>query len=100
MKVFLTLFNLFLGPVLGLNEPKLCVQCQYFIPNPSRYANSDKFGTCFCFPKKVEPDIYALVTGEQQKKEEEYTFCSLARGSWLMCGPEGKRYRKKYRPKA
>lgn len=100
MHVSLILLNLLVVPLFGFKNPKICVECQYFVPNPNRYFNSDKFGKCLFFPKKIETNVYTLVSGVQESEVKEYTHCSIARNSDQMCGPEGKRYRKKYQPKS
>jgi len=76
--------------ITGKNRfvPKLCIYCKHFIPNRL----GDTFGQCQNFPKK-DYDVEFLVhgTGEQN----QYYYCSTARGCDNMCGKEGKYHTKK-----
>ena len=74
-------------PVLSLTElqPKLCVNCKFFMNN---FISGNKYGKCSFFPKR-EMTI-DLVTGI--KKDSNYQFCSIARDYDDMCGKEGKKY--------
>ena len=76
--------------------PKLCVNCKYFLTDN----DTGKFGKCSLFQKK-ENDIYSLVNGIKEVKNNEYIhFCSVARSTEHMCGQEGKMYKKKYTKKS
>lgn len=65
--------------------PKLCVDCRYFIKD---VYNSNKYGKCLLFT--IEDNDSFLVDGI--KKDNEHTFCSVARKYENMCGKEGKFY--------
>lgn len=73
-----------LGPQ---SEPKFCKNCKFFI-KPG-FLIGDKFGKCQIFSSKKEDDY--LVDGYRENIYEYY-YCSTARNSDRMCGPEGKKY--------
>jgi hypothetical protein len=86
--IILLLFSI-IFPISCFNsvKPKLCINCKYFKLN-----NKDtKFGQCSFFPKE-EGKINFLVNGIN---EELYYYCSTARQSNDMCGPEGQYFKKK-----
>lgn len=93
MKYIFTILSLLFFPILSFKEtkPKFCINCKYFITDN----NTGKFGKCSLFPK-VEKDIFMLVTGSDENKNIEYTYCSVSRELDNMCGKEGKMYKKKY----
>ena len=68
-------------------QPKLCINCKYFI---SDNANNE-FSKCSFLPTH-EGKINFLVAGINQDK---YYYCSTARDSNNMCGEDGKHYEKK-----
>ena len=73
-----------LGPQ---SDPKFCKNCKFFVkPN---FLLGDKFGKCQIFSSKKED--YYLVDGHREDIDEYY-YCSTARNSDRMCGPEGKKY--------
>jgi hypothetical protein len=92
MKYVFTILSVLFLPILSFKEikPKLCVNCKYFITDN----HCNIFGKCSLFPKE-EKDIYSLVNGIHQDKNNEYFHCSVARKWEDMCGPEGKMYKKK-----
>ena len=97
MKYIFTILSILFLPILSLKEikPKLCVNCKYFITDNK----NGKYGKCSLFPRK-ENDIYRLVIGFHNDNIE-YHYCSVARDSGIiMCGPEGKMYKKKYTKKS
>jgi len=69
------------------SEPNFCKNCKFFI-KPG-FLVGDKFGKCQIFCKKE--DDYYLVDGRGENRDEYY-YCSVARNSDRMCGPEGKKY--------
>ena len=72
-------------------KPKFCVNCKYFIE--TTYLNRDN-GKCSLFPNESKD---YLVSGV--KKPENYYYCSTARSWDNMCGPDAKKYKKKYKTK-
>jgi len=75
--------------IMGILNEKRCIKDNH----------SNIFGKCSLFPKE-EKDIYSLVNGIHQDKNNEYFHCSVARNWEDMCGPEGKMYKKKYTKKS
>ncbi len=69
-------------------QPKLCINCKYFL----RENFNSKFSKCSFFLKK-EGKINFLVNGIINK--DEYFFCSTVRDTDNMCGEEGKFYKEK-----
>jgi hypothetical protein len=88
-----TLLSILFLPILSLKEikPKLCINCKYFITDNL----NSKFGKCTLFTKQ-ENNMYSLVNGISENKNNEYHYCNVARLSEQMCGKEGKMYKKKY----
>ena len=92
------LFALLFCNTVALNtntniNKKLCVNCQYY--SLSKDANP-LYAKCLAFPKNDKNEVDFLVTGN--KENCDFSYCSTARGNnLLMCGKEGKKYRKKYR---
>lgn len=84
MDFFITFF------LLAAIQEKFCINC--------RHAKPDFFGAtyskCTLFPEKDTNQVEYLVTG---KPHSQYFYCSTARKSDQMCGPEGKYYAKKCR---
>ena len=54
----------------------------------------DKFGKCSLFPKEGDNNNYHLVTGDDRNTKHMY--CSATRDNEMLCGKEGKMYKKKY----
>ena len=63
-------------------EEKFCKNCKFF--------TETKFGHCSRFPFQ-QTDNY-LVDGYKDESPINYHYCSTARSSDRMCGPEGKYY--------
>ena len=97
MKYIFTILNILFLPILSFKEikPKLCVNCKYFITDNG----TGKFGKCSLFPIK-ENNIYRLVNGIHEDKNNEYYYCSALREIEYRCGKEGKMYKKKYTKKS
>jgi len=76
-------------PIYSLQaiKPKLCINCKYFIPDN----HNSKFSKCSLFPIG-ENKINFLVDGIDK---QEYPYCFIARNTNIMCGEEGRYYRKK-----
>jgi hypothetical protein len=93
MLYIFTLLSLLFLPILSFKQikPKICINCKYFITDNG----TGKFGRCSLFPKK-ENNVYTLVNGICEDKNNEYHFCSVSRQTNNMCGPEGNMYKKKY----
>lgn len=98
MNFILALFSLFFLPVLSLKKiaPKLCINCKYFTTD--RFSSNDKFGRCILFQRE-QINNYRLVNGITESNSDDYYYCSTARSYKLMCGQEGKLYKKKYKRK-
>jgi hypothetical protein len=91
------LFYFILGNVGALTQqPKLCVNCKFFIPYET---GNDNLGKCSITPY-IQPTLtakYNLVTGEPNPViKTKFYYCSTARTFENMCGPDGKKYKKKY----
>ena len=69
--------------------PKLCKNCKYFIPDDPWFGVGKEFGKCKLFQE--------VVTRERYNAKPEYNYCSVARNNKLMCGREGKFYKRKQR---
>ena len=73
-------------PLLALqNHEKFCKDCKFFKKD---FFTETKYGHCTHFP--FEPTSNYLVDGYKDDSAANYYFCSTARSSDLMCGPEGK----------
>ena len=64
-------------------EPKLCKNCNYFIPHPRDL----KFSKCSLFPKLQEDNIVLDIL-------VDYYYCSITRNYNHMCGKKGNKYEK------
>ena len=69
---------------------KFCKDCKFFKKD---FFTETKFGHCSHFPFE-QTDNY-LVDGFKDESPTSYYFCSTARSSDRMCGPEGKYYESK-----
>jgi hypothetical protein len=82
-------------PVISLRptQPKLCINCKYFIPDIVTDTISDvsTFSKCSLFPTK-RGKINYLVNGIITY---DYFYCSTSREFNDMCGEEGKYYKKR-----
>jgi len=70
-------------------NPKLCVNCKYFIQ--PKNGISDDFGKCAKLP--FESSKF-LVDGKF--RDDDFYSCSTARSWDRLCGKSAKEYRKKY----
>jgi hypothetical protein len=69
---------------------KFCKNCKFFKKD---FFTETKFGHCSHFPFG-QTDNY-LVDGFKDESPMNYYFCSTARSSDRMCGPEGKYFESK-----
>ncbi len=76
----------FLKTPLAVKEEKFCKNCKFFKKD---FFTETKFGHCSRFPFQ-QTDNY-LVDGYKDESPINY-YCSTARSSDRMCGPEGKYY--------
>jgi hypothetical protein len=76
-------------PLFAVNQngEKFCKDCKFFKKD---FFTETKFGHCSNFPFQ-QTDNY-LVDGFKDESPINYYFCSTARSSDRMCGPEGKYY--------
>lgn len=88
---------------LNQPKPKFCINCKYFIPDIGSDIEYIKYGKCSLFP--IIPIIDNnnhnpfLVTGKNEEKVLDYSYCMTSRKFDNMCGENGKRYKKKYKKK-
>jgi hypothetical protein len=78
--------------------PKFCKNCKYFIPDDPWFGTGKEFGKCKLFQELIKEDDRFLVTGEKTIQKPQYNYCSVARNNKLMCGREGKFYKRKHDP--
>jgi hypothetical protein len=80
------------APLFLVNdEIKICKDCKFFKKD---FHSETKFGHCSNFP--IEPsNNYYLVDGFKDTSPTSYHYCSVARSSDRMCGPEGKYFESK-----
>ena len=71
-------------------KPKLCINCQHFIPN----SGDNKFGKCGLFPINRSGNYY-LVNGINEE-DMDYRYCETARSFSDMCGENGDFHKRKY----
>ena len=76
-------------PLLAVNNPneKFCKNCKFFKKD---FFSETKYGHCSRFPFQLPNDY--LVDGVKDTSPISYHYCSTARSSDRMCGPEGKYY--------
>lgn len=74
--------------LITMNEKgeKICKDCKFFKKD---FFTETKFGHCSHFPNQPI-DNYSLVDGVKDTSPTSYYYCSAARSSDRMCGPEGK----------
>jgi len=89
-----SLLSLFFLHGLSLKEinPKLCINCKYFIEDVE-FGKFGKFNKCSLFPKE-QNNVYHLVYGIEEYNN--YFYCATTRSRDSMCGEEGKLYKRKY----
>lgn len=77
--------------LVNKDEIKICKDCKFFKKD---FHSETKFGHCSNFP--IEPsNNYYLVDGFKDTSPTSYHYCSVARSSDRMCGPEGKYFESK-----
>jgi hypothetical protein len=78
--------------LLAVNQDgeKFCKDCKFFKKD---FFTETKYGHCSNFPFQ-NTDNY-LVDGFKDESPMNYYFCSTARSSDRMCGPEGKYYERR-----
>ena len=77
--------------LVNQDEIKICKDCKFFKKD---FHSETKFGHCSNFP--IEPsNNYYLVDGFKDTSPTSYHYCSVARSSDRMCGPEGKYFQSK-----
>jgi len=76
-------------PLLAVNNPneKFCKDCKFFKKD---FLSETKYGHCSRFPFQLTNNY--LVDGYKDTSPTSYYYCSTARSSDHMCGPEGKYY--------
>jgi len=70
------------------NGEKFCKNCKFFKKN---FFTETKYGHCSLFPNQPIDNNY-LVDGYKDESPISYYYCSVARSTDRMCGPEGKYY--------
>lgn len=79
-------------PLFLLNdEIKICKDCKFFKKD---FHSETRFGHCSNFPNEPINNYY-LVDGFKDTSPTSYNYCSVARSSERMCGPEGKYFESK-----
>ena len=77
------------------SNTKICINCRHFVKD-TIFTNNE-FGRCKLYVKEQDNIANYLVTGAYQNIEnDDYYYCSTARGSDRMCGKQGKDYKQKY----
>jgi hypothetical protein len=71
-------------------KSKFCKDCKFFKKD---FFSHTKFGHCSNFPYQQTDDY--LVDGIKDMSPSSYNYCSVARSSDRMCGPEGKYFESK-----
>lgn len=70
---------------------KICKDCKFFKKD---FHSETRFGHCSHFPNEPINNYY-LVDGFKDTSPTSYNYCSVARSSDRMCGPEGKYFESK-----
>ena len=73
------------------DEIKICKDCKFFKKD---FFTETRFGHCSLFPNEPINNYY-LVDGFKDTSPTSYHYCSTARFSDIMCGPEGKYFESK-----
>ncbi len=71
-------------------QEKFCKDCKFFKKD---FFSETKYGHCSHFPN--QPIDNYLVDGFKDTSPTSYHYCSVARSSERMCGPEGKYFESK-----
>ena len=77
--------------LVNQDEIKICKDCKFFKKD---FHSETKFGHCSIFPNEPSNNYY-LVDGFKDTSPTSYHYCSVARSSDRMCGPEGKYFQSK-----
>jgi hypothetical protein len=77
--------------IFAFNEQKICVNCKHFNKD---FWSEKKFGKCTLFPREEISKSY-LVDGKHDIKNDDYYYCSTARGFDSLCGEKGTFFEKK-----
>ena len=72
-------------PLFAVPNEKFCKDCKFFKKD---FFSETKYGHCSRFPFQLTNNY--LVDGVKDTSPTSYYFCSTARSSDDMCGPEGK----------
>jgi hypothetical protein len=82
-----------IAPLFLVNEDeiKICKDCKFFKKD---FHTETRFGHCSKFPNEPINNYY-LVDGFKDTSPTSYHYCSVARSSDRMCGPEGKYFESK-----
>jgi len=83
----------FLSSSLEMKQPKLCVNCQYFIQPTDSIKN--EFGKCAKLPYESSKFLVDGIV-----RNDDFYSCSTARSCQSLCGKNAKEYRKKYTRKS
>jgi hypothetical protein len=74
------------------NKPKLCVNCNNFLPNKT----NNKYGKCMYFPYLVDDndefEIDKYILSRKQEYKVDFYYCLDTRNSHFMCGNDAKYY--------
>jgi hypothetical protein len=85
-----TFFSTFLfASSLKPKEPKLCVNCRYFVPLSD--GSKLEYGRCSLFPYISGKFFVDGIT-----RSTDFYSCSTARSLSSMCGNDASKYKKKY----
>lgn len=83
-----------IAPLFLVNQDekiKICKDCKFFKKD---FHTETRFGHCSNFPNEPINNYY-LVDGFKDTSPTSYNYCSVARSSERMCGPEGKYFESK-----
>ena len=76
--------------IFAFNEQKICVNCKHF---KNDFWREKKFGKCALFPREKNNKDH-LVDGNHDIQNDDYFYCSTARGFGSMCGETGTLFEK------
>ena len=77
--------------IYAFKEQSICVNCKHFKKD---FWSEKKFGKCALFPRENNSKNY-LVDGNHDIQNNDYFYCSTARGFDSMCGEKGTFFVKK-----
>jgi len=72
-------------------DPKLCVNCKFFMKES--FLTPDAYSKCTKFSFIEHDDFF--VNGIKRPETKRYYYCSTARNFHHMCGIEGKKFEEK-----